>query len=81
MARARKQSFQLCPVALTPRVTRSGPNALVMAFIAALASGEGVQTWIMPPLLLVLLVVSYLTRPPSRRLIPGGPSVRAPDIA
>ena len=48
--------------------------ALVMAFIAALASGEGPQTWIMPPVLLVLLCVSYVTRPPSRRLIPGAAS-------
>ena len=55
--------------------------ALVMAFIASLASGEGVQAWIMPPVLLALLVVSYVTRPPSRRLITGGPSVRAPDVA
>lgn len=55
--------------------------AFVMAFISALASGESVQTWIMPPVLLVLLVVSYVTRPPSRRLIPRRPSTRAPDSA
>ena len=54
--------------------------ALVMAFIAARASGESVQTWILPPVLLALLIVSYLTRPPSRRLTPGLPSVRAPDV-
>ena len=41
--------------------------ALVMAFISARASGEPVTTWIMPPVLLALLLVSYLTRPPSRR--------------
>jgi amino acid permease len=44
--------------------------ALVMAFISAYLSGEGVKTWILPPILLVILAVSYLTRPPSRRLIP-----------
>jgi hypothetical protein len=42
--------------------------ALVMATISAYASGEAAQVWLMPPALLVLLVVSYLTRPPSRRL-------------
>ena len=41
--------------------------ALIMAFISAKASGEPVTTWIMPPVLLALLLVSYLTRPPSRR--------------
>jgi DoxX-like protein len=44
--------------------------ALVMAFIAAYAAGEGVQVWSMPLALLALLVVSYLTRPASRRLMP-----------
>jgi hypothetical protein len=44
----------------------------VMAFISARASGEGIEHWIMPPTLLVLLIVSYLTRPPSRRLTFGG---------
>jgi hypothetical protein len=44
--------------------------ALVMAFISAYLSGEGVKTWILPPILLVILAVSYVTRPPSRRLIP-----------
>ncbi len=47
--------------------------AWVMAFISAYASGEPVPVWIMPLALLVLLVVSYVTRPPSRRLIPGSP--------
>jgi hypothetical protein len=42
--------------------------ALVMAFISAYTIGEGVQTWAMPPVLLALLVVSWLTRPASRRL-------------
>jgi hypothetical protein len=44
--------------------------ALVMAFISAYLSGEGVKTWILPPILLVIVAVSYVTRPPSRRLIP-----------
>jgi hypothetical protein len=48
--------------------------AWVMAFISAYSSGEGPQVWSLPPALLVLLVVSYVTRPPSRRLS-GGPSV------
>jgi hypothetical protein len=42
--------------------------AWVMAFISAYASGEGVQILILPPALLVILIVSYATRPPSRRL-------------
>jgi hypothetical protein len=41
----------------------------VMAFIAAYAAGDGVQVWSMPLGLLALLVVSYLTRPASRRLM------------
>ena len=41
--------------------------ALVMAFISARASGEAPQTWALPPVLLVLLLISYVTRPPSRR--------------
>jgi hypothetical protein len=40
----------------------------IMAFISAYASGEGPQIWMVPPALLVLLFVSYFTRPPSRRL-------------
>jgi hypothetical protein len=43
--------------------------AWVMAFISAYSVGEGVQVWSLPLGLLVLLTVSYLTRPPSRRLI------------
>lgn len=42
--------------------------ALVMAFISAYLSGESPSTWILPPMLLVLLAISYVTRPPSRRL-------------
>jgi DoxX-like protein len=42
--------------------------AWVMAFISAYTGGEGPQTWVMPPVLLALLVVSYLTRPASRRV-------------
>ena len=43
--------------------------ALVMAFIAAYVTGEGPQVWAMPPALLALLAVSYLTRPASRRVL------------
>ena len=47
--------------------------AWVMAFIAAYSTGEGVQVLVMPPVLLALLVVSYVTRPASRRLMsPAG---------
>jgi hypothetical protein len=42
--------------------------ALVMAFISAYSSGEPVTTRIMPLVLLVLLAVSYATRPPGRRV-------------
>jgi hypothetical protein len=42
--------------------------AWIMAFISARASGEPPQIWILPPVLLVLLAVSYVTRPPGRRL-------------
>ena len=42
--------------------------AWIMAFISARASGEPVQVWIMPPVLLILLAISYATRPVSRRL-------------
>jgi DoxX-like family len=42
--------------------------ALVMAFIAAYAIGDGPQVWAMPLALLALLLVSYLTRPASRRV-------------
>jgi DoxX-like family len=42
--------------------------AWTMAFISAYASGEGPQVWSLPPVLLTLLIVSYVTRPASRRL-------------
>lgn len=50
--------------------------AWTMAFISAYSSGESVQVWILPPVLLGLLGVSYVTRPPGRRVFPGG-SVQA----
>jgi hypothetical protein len=40
----------------------------IMATISAYLSGESAKIWIMPVVLLVLLIVSYLTRPPGRRL-------------
>jgi hypothetical protein len=40
--------------------------AWTMAFISAYTLGE--KTWFLPPLLLVLLAVSYLTRPANRRV-------------
>ena len=42
--------------------------ALTMASIAAYAVGDGVQVWGMALALLALLIVSYVTRPASRRL-------------
>jgi hypothetical protein len=42
--------------------------AWVMAFISAWSSGEGPQVLAIPPALLALLAVSYLTRPRSRTL-------------
>jgi DoxX-like family len=48
--------------------------AWVMAFISAYSSGERVQVWSLPLALLGLLIVSYVTRPPSRRLMFGSPS-------
>jgi len=47
--------------------------AWVMAFISAYLSGEKATVWL-PPVLLVLGAVSYLTRPPSRR-VNGSPSI------
>src|SRR3954462_2225130 len=44
--------------------------AWIMATIAAYSIGDGVQAWGLPLVLLALLVVSYVTRPSSRR-IPG----------
>ncbi len=46
--------------------------AWVMAFISAYSAGEGVQVRAMPPALLVLLAVSYFTRPSGRRLRASG---------
>ncbi len=48
--------------------------AWVMAFIAAYSAGEGVQVLSIPPALLALLILSYVTRPASRRLtsLPAG---------
>jgi hypothetical protein len=45
-----------------------------MAVISARASGEPVQIWILPLALLVFLVVSYATRPSSRRISSWGPA-------
>jgi hypothetical protein len=42
--------------------------ALVMAFISAYLSGDGIKVWILPLGVLTLVVVSYFTRPPSRRV-------------
>ncbi|MCI0352770.1 MAG: DoxX family protein [Acidobacteriales bacterium] len=45
--------------------------AWIMATIAHYSAGDGPQVWGMPLGLLILLVVSYLTRPESRRLTPA----------
>jgi hypothetical protein len=42
--------------------------ALIMAFISAYSLGEGVLTWSPPLALLAFLIISYVTRPASRRL-------------
>ena len=47
--------------------------AWVMAFISAYALGEPAQIWVMPLALLALLIVSYVTRPLSRRLTAQSP--------
>ena len=47
--------------------------AWIMAFISARTSGEPVQVWIMPLVLLILLAISYATRPLSRRLTGARP--------
>jgi len=44
--------------------------ALVMAIISGYLSGD-VKSWILAPVVLVLVAVSYLTRPPNRRLALG----------
>ncbi len=43
----------------------------IMASISAHSSGERVQIWTLPLVLLAMLLVSYVTRPPSRRLVGG----------
>ena len=43
--------------------------AWVMAAISAYASGEPVQVWILPLGLLGRLAISYVARPPGRRVI------------
>jgi hypothetical protein len=42
--------------------------AWVMAVVAHYSAGDGVQIWAVPLVLLVLLIVSYMSRPASRRL-------------
>src|SRR5262245_6267831 len=42
--------------------------AWIMAFISAYVSGEPAQVWMLPLMLLALLAVSYVTRPPGRRV-------------
>ena len=44
--------------------------ALVMAIISGYLSGD-VKSWILAPVVLALVAVSYFTRPPNRRLIGG----------
>jgi hypothetical protein len=44
----------------------------VMACIAHYSAGDGVRVWSLPLALLVLLIVSYATRPAGRRLMVGG---------
>jgi hypothetical protein len=44
--------------------------ALVMAIISGYLTGD-VKSWILAPVVLVLVAVSYVTRPPNRRLIGG----------
>src|SRR5687768_412242 len=41
--------------------------AWVMAALSAYLSGEGAPIWCLPLVLLALLTVSYVTRPPGRR--------------
>jgi hypothetical protein len=41
----------------------------IMAFISAYSSGEGAQIWVVPLVLLVMLGISYATRPADRRLV------------
>lgn len=41
-----------------------------MATVTHFSNGDGVQVWSLPLAFLILLIVSYVTRPPSRRLVP-----------
>ena len=47
----------------------------IMACISAYLAGEGAQVWSMPIILLILLAVSYATRPPSRRVAVARPAL------
>ena len=40
-----------------------------MAFITHYTGGDGPKVWSMPLILLVLLAISYVTRPPNRRWV------------
>ena len=42
--------------------------ALVMATISGYLSGDGLKAWSLPLAILVLVAISYFTRPPNRRL-------------
>jgi hypothetical protein len=42
---------------------------LRLATISAYLSGDGVKAWSLPLAILVLVAVSYFTRPPNRRLV------------
>jgi DoxX-like protein len=44
--------------------------AWIMATVAHYSAGDGVQVWSMPLALLAVLVISYVTRPASRRSTP-----------
>jgi hypothetical protein len=52
--------------------------ALVMATISAYLSGDGVKAWSLPLAILVLMAVSYFTRPPNRRLVANVFGVASP---
>jgi hypothetical protein len=45
--------------------------AWIMAAISAYSMGERITVWGFPLVLLALLMVSYFTRPPNRRLVSG----------
>ena len=45
----------------------------IMATVAHYSAGDGPAVWSVPLALLALLIVSYVTRPASRRLDVGGP--------